>query len=119
MNGLLPLPRLKPRWQHRKAKAEEEASFDSCSNSMAHHEINSLSLCLNQKKQSAGIDNANRGADKTAAPEARQGPFPHRPKREWLTRGPWDLNHRSGRHEFICTKALVDQLHGHKIFLNS
>ena len=57
------------------------------------------------------VDNANRGADKTAAPEARQGPFPHRPKREWLTRGPWDLNHRSGRHEFICTKALVDQLH--------
>ena len=65
------------------------------------------------------VDNANRGADKTAAPEARQGPFSHRPKREWLTRGPWDLNHRSGRHEFICTKALVDQLHGHKIFLNS
>ena len=62
------------------------------------------------------VDNANRGADKTAAPEARQGPFPHRPKREWLTRGPWDLNHRSGRHEFICAKALVDQLHGHKNF---
>ena len=50
MNGLLPLPRLKPRWQHRKAKAEEEASFDSCSDFMAHHEINSLSLCLNRNK---------------------------------------------------------------------
>ena len=63
------------------------------------------------------VDNANRGADKTAAPEARQGPFPHRPKREWLTRGPWDLNHRSGRHEFICTKALVDQLQNPKFML--